>query len=55
LAYNLQILPANGKPALAAEESSQKLLTNSKPGNTDQMQAIVIIVKPTLFHINWKK
>jgi hypothetical protein len=50
LAYNLQILSANGKRALAAEEIYQTLLSNRKPGHIDNIRAAHIIM-PTSFHI----
>jgi hypothetical protein len=44
-------LPANGKKSRAAEEIYQTLLTNRKPENIDQIQAINV-VKPSMRRMN---
>jgi hypothetical protein len=54
VAYSLQVPPANGKQAQAAEEIYQTLLSNRKPGKIDYVHA-ASTTKPTPFRIKRKK
>ncbi len=54
LAENLQIPPANGIQARAAEKVYQKLLSNEMPGHIDKVKASHIIQR-TWFRIYRKK